>query len=343
MAEGIDSSAVYQQYDRIEMLKAFDDTKAGVKGLSDSGLFQLPQIFVRPPEELTAELKLEKGRVQVPVIDLSGIDRRRKQIVEQVRSAAETWGFFQVVSHGIPQSVCDGMIDGVRRFNEQDVDEKKKYYSRDTAKSVRYHSSSDGDELPSVCRDSTVEYSKHMVNLGNILLGLLSEALGLDTDFLGKMECLKGHRLHCHYYPACPEPELAIGTVKHSDAGFLTILVQNQLVSGLQVLCEGKWNDIQPVQGALVVNIGDLLQLVSNGKFRSNEHRAIASRMGPRISVACFFSGPIDNTAKIYGPIEELITKQNPAVYKAVALGDYVMNFLKTGMEDYRSLDYYKV
>ncbi|KAG6384349.1 hypothetical protein SASPL_155826 [Salvia splendens] len=362
MAQGIDSSAVYQQYDRMEMLKAFDDTKAGVKGLCDSGLFQLPQIFVRPPEELASELKHKKGQVQVPVIDLSG---RRREIVEQVRSAAETWGFFQVVSHGIPQSVCDGMIDGVRRFHEQDVDEKKKYYSRDTTKSVRYHSSYDlfmsktatwkdtltiscdssydRDELPSVCRDSTVEYSKHVEILGNILLGLLSEALGLNTDFLGKMECSKGHRLHCHYYPACPEPQLAIGTCKHSDAGFLTILLQNQLVCSLQVLCEGQWIDIQPVEGALVVNIGDLLQLVSNGKLRSNEHRAIANRIGPRISVACFFSGPIDNTSKIYGPIEELITKQNPAVYKGVAMGDYVMNFLTTGTEDYRALDYYKI
>lgn len=112
-----------------------------------------------------------------------------------------------------------------------------------------------------ICRYSTVEYSKHVEKLGNIVLGLLSEALGLKTEFLRDMECLKGHRLHCHYYPPCPEPELAIGLMKHSDSGFLTILLQNQLVSGLQVLYEGRWIDIQPVQGALVINIGDLLQV----------------------------------------------------------------------------------
>ncbi|XP_057771349.1 1-aminocyclopropane-1-carboxylate oxidase homolog [Salvia miltiorrhiza] len=367
-----DSSAIDQQYDRMQMLKAFDETKAGVKGLNDSGLFKLPEIFVRPSEELIADLKHEIAhQFQVPVIDLSGVDdsARRKQIVEEVRSAAETWGFFQVVNHGIPRSVCDGMIDGVRDFNEQDVDLKKKYYSRDTTRSVRYHSSYDlfmsrtaswkdtltiafnsgsdlldHQELPPICRDSTVEYSKHVEILGNILLGVLSEALGLEAEFLRtNMECSKGHRLHCHYYPPCPEPELAIGTPKHSDAGFLTVLLQNQLLSGLQVLYEGRWIDIQPVQGALVVNIGDLLQLVSNGKFRSNEHRAIANRNGPRISVSCFFSGPINNMAKIYGPIEELITKENPAVYKAVAMRDYLMNFLNTSLEDYRALDYYKV
>ncbi|XP_057771346.1 1-aminocyclopropane-1-carboxylate oxidase homolog 1-like [Salvia miltiorrhiza] len=366
-----DSSAVDHQYDRIQMLKAFDETKAGVKGLNDSGLFKLPEIFVRPSAELIADLKHEKAHeIEVPVIDLSGVDDggRRKQIVEEVRSAAETWGFFQVVNHGIPQRVVDGMIDGVRGFHEQDVDQKKKYYSRDTTRIVRYASSYDlftsrtaswrdtlsisvnsgshlldPQELPAICRDSTVEYSKHVENLGNILLGILSEGLGLKAEFLGNMECTKGHRLHGHYYPACPEPELAIGTTKHSDAGFLAILLQNQLVSGLQVLCEGRWIDILPVEGALVINIGDLLQLVSNGKFRSNEHRALANRDGPRISVACFFSGPIYNPAKIYGPIEELITEENPAVYKEIVISEYLMKFLATGLDNYRALDYYKV
>ena len=110
-------------------------------------------------------------------------------------------------------------------------------------------------------RDSTVEYSKHVEKLGNTLLELLSEGLGLKPEMLREMECSKGHRLHCHYYPACPEPQLAIGTTKHSDPGFLTILLQNQLVSALQVFYKDSWIDIQPVQGALVINIGDLLQV----------------------------------------------------------------------------------
>ncbi|XP_041991764.1 1-aminocyclopropane-1-carboxylate oxidase homolog 1-like [Salvia splendens] len=356
-----------EQYDRMKLLRDFEETKAGVKGLNDAGLFKLPQIFVRPPEELAQELKHDKAdqvEVEVPVVDLSG---GRREIVEQVRSAAETWGFFQVVSHGIPQSVCDGMIDGVRRFHEMDVDEKKKYYSRDARESVRYSSNFDlfnsktagwrdtlsisansgshllhPHQLPAVCRDSTVEYSKHVEKLGNILLELLSEGLGLKPEMLREMECSKGHRLHCHYYPACPEPHLAIGTAKHSDPGFLTILLQNQLVSALQVFYKDSWIDIQPVQGALVINIGDLLQLVSNGKYRSNEHRVIANGIGPRISVACFLSGPFGNTGKIYGPIQELITQENPAIYKEIVVKDYLMKFLNSGLDSYRALDYYK-
>ncbi|GFQ08507.1 1-aminocyclopropane-1-carboxylate oxidase homolog 7, partial [Phtheirospermum japonicum] len=98
----------------------------------------------------------------------------------------------------------------------------------------------------------------------------------------------------------------------------------------------------QPTPGALVVNVGDLLQLVSNGKFKSNVHRAIVSHIGPRISVACFFSGPV-NGAKIYGPIKELISEESPALYKDVALGEYVSKFISTSQDNYRALDYYKV
>ncbi|XP_073285006.1 1-aminocyclopropane-1-carboxylate oxidase homolog 1-like [Primulina huaijiensis] len=358
-----------QEYDRMEMLQAFDETRAGVKGLLDSGIQKIPRIFIRPYEELLQESSTYKrANVQVPVIDLSEIRNpdRRKLVVEEARIASVTWGFFQVINHGIPLPVLDGMIEGVREFNERDSEEKKKYYTRDNTKSVRFSSTydlftsrtaswrdtltlsfsdpdhpTDRNELPASCRESAIQYSKHVEILGNLLLGLLSDALGLQTDCLKNMECSKGHRLHCHYYPACPEPELSIGTGKHSDAGFLTILLQNQIRTGLQVMYEGQWVDIEPLRGALVVNIGDLLQLVSNGKFRSNEHRAISNEIGPRISVACFFSGPL-NEAKIYGPIKELISQESPPLYRDVVLSDYVAKFLSAGLDNYRALDYYK-
>ncbi|KAI3469742.1 hypothetical protein Pfo_026405 [Paulownia fortunei] len=365
MAGGIDVSAGDQQYDRIEMLKAFDKTGAGVKGLTDSGLLKVPKIFVRPPEELAEELTYKRTQIQVPVIDLSDIQNadRRKRIVEEVRIASETWGFFQVVNHGIPLTVVDGMIDGVRKFNEQDVAEKRRYYTRDITRRVRFNSNYDlftsgtanwrdsmsisfpdqicSDDLPASCRESTVEYSKHVAVLGNTLLQLLSEALGLKPDHLNNMECSKGHRLSCHYYPACPEPELTLGTTKHSDPGFLTILLQNQ-ISGLQVLHQGQWVNVEPTPGAFVINIGDLLQLVSNGNFISNKHRVIANCIGPRISVAYFFSGPI-NEVKIYGPIKELVSEENPAKYREVLLGDYIQKFLNTGLDENLGVDYYKL
>ncbi|KAA8527752.1 hypothetical protein F0562_035379 [Nyssa sinensis] len=224
-------------HDRAKELKAFDDTKAGVKGLVDAGMVNIPKIFIRPPDELAEELNHCRAHLQVPVIDLSGIENidMRKEIVNGVRIASEKWGFFQVVNHGIPLTVLDEMIDGVCKFHEQDLEVKKLFYTRDRMKKVRfdsnidlYHSRAanwrdtltiamlisdhiDPDEMPAACRDSTFEYMKNITKLGDTLFELLSEALGLKPDHLKGLECARGRTFVCHYYPACPEPNLTLG------------------------------------------------------------------------------------------------------------------------------------
>ena len=107
-----------------------------------------------------------------------------------------------------------------------------------------------------------MEYCRQVQVLGRVLFGLLSEALGLNPAHLQRMDCAKGHSILFHYYPACPEPELTMGTTRHSDPDFLTILLQDH-IGGLQVLSHNGWVDVPPVPGALVVNIGDLLQVTS--------------------------------------------------------------------------------
>ena len=133
---------------RVEQLKAFDDTKKGVKGLVDSGAKTIPCIFIRPSDELSEDLKFPNVQRQVPIIDFEGIDRkdRYEEIVKQILEASQKWGFFQVVNHGIPSHVLDKMLDGLRMFHELDGEIKKQFYTRElitTGKTFVYNSNYD--------------------------------------------------------------------------------------------------------------------------------------------------------------------------------------------------------
>lgn len=135
-------------YDRMKELKEFDESKAGVKGLIDSAsgtIEKLPRIFVHAPEDRGTTADGEGTDLQVPIIDIQSIDNpsRRMAVVDEVREAAKTWGFFQLVNHGCPVSLMDEMIAAVKQFHELDKEEKAKYYSMDVKSKVRYSSNFD--------------------------------------------------------------------------------------------------------------------------------------------------------------------------------------------------------
>ncbi|PON66652.1 Oxoglutarate/iron-dependent dioxygenase [Trema orientale] len=357
-----DEAAPAVKCDRATELKAFDETKAGVKGLVDAGITEIPRIFYISISDNHIENSSVSGVAQlsVPVIDLGGLTGdsfRRKEVVDRVREASEKQGFFQIVKHGIPECVMEEMIDGVRRFYEQETEVKKAFYTRDFTKPVVYNTNNDlysspsvdwrdtlycrmapnpprPEDLPLVCRDILMEYTKQVSRLGILLFELISEALGLNPNHLYEIDCAEGLNVLCHYYPPCPQPELTMGATKHTDIDFLTVLLQDH-IGGLQVLMDNKWIDVSHQPGALV--------LISNDKFKSVEHRVLASRMGPRVSIGSFFTTGIMPTSKLYGPIKELLSENNPPKYRETTIRDYLACFRSKCLDGTSALDHFKL
>lgn len=110
------------------------------------------------------------------------------------------------------------------------------------------------------------DYVQSIIKLRETLSELLSEALGLNSDYLSRTECMKSEFLTWLYYPACPEPDLAFGAPQHSDPTFLTILLQDT-IGGLQFLHQDHWVDVPPIPGALIAHIGDLMQVAVDLKI----------------------------------------------------------------------------
>ncbi|KAL8103552.1 hypothetical protein AgCh_027941 [Apium graveolens] len=340
-------------YDALKEIKEFDDTKAGVKWLVDSGVSKIPNFFIHPQD------KLPKTDVQLdlPVVSLEGFEdaNRRAEIVAEIREACENWGFFRITKHGIPDAVTDGVLERGRQFHEQPKELKMEFYTRDLKRKVKYYSTLDlfvtkigqwrdtvncdfdngivnCDGVPSILSKAMGEYVEYLFKLKKVLSELLSEALGLSSDHLSYLRCLETQKIGCHYYPPCPQPELTLGTSKHSDPNFLTILLQDN-IGALQILHENKWMDVPPMKESLLVNVGDLLQLITNDKFKSVRHRVVANHEGPRVSIASFFYPSNDELTKPYGPIKELVSVDNQAKYKEISTLEYIKYYMSRGLD----------
>ncbi|VVB07226.1 unnamed protein product [Arabis nemorensis] len=363
--------------DRLNEFTAPVSMKAGVKGLVDADITQVPRIFHFPSSALSnnnGPSDISGLNLTVPIIDLGDIIKdhddntaARNVVVSKIKEASETWGFFQVINHGVPLTVLEEIKQGVRRFHEEDPEVKKQYTSptgfnnqkfiyshnfdlndssplnwRDTFICFLAPDPPNPDEIPLACRDAMIEYSKHVMEFGAFLFQLLSEALSLESEMLKKMDCLKGLFMACNYYPPCPQPDLTLGINKHTDNSFLTLLLQDQ-IGGLQVLHQDYWVDVPPIPGALVVNIGDFMQLITNDKFSSVEHRVRANRDGPRISVACFFSSSLFPNPTVYGPIKELLSDENPAKYREITIPEYTAGYLANSFDGKSYLSNYRI
>jgi isopenicillin N synthase-like dioxygenase len=175
-------------------------------------------------------------------------------------------------------------------------------------------------KLPVKFRDAIDAYAAEMKNLGLQILHLMAKALHMKAEDIETLFREGMQSMRMNYYPPCPRPELVTGLCPHSDAVGLTILLQVNEMEGLQIKKDGAWIPVAPLPNAFVVNIGDILEIVTNGAYRSVEHRATVNSTKERLSIATFLSTNLDGDL---GPAPSLVTPETPAKFKTVGAVDY--------------------
>lgn len=147
-------------------------------------------------------------------------------------------------------------------------------------------------DLIGLSRHAIEQYVAEARNIFNDILEALAEALSLERHVF--LQNFNPHEtvinLRVNYYPPCPRPDQALGLTPHTDASALTLLLQFEASGGLQVLKDMEWVTVPWPKDAMLVNVGDLLEIMSNGIFRSPWHRVVTQMDIERFSVALFYN-----------------------------------------------------
>eukprot|EP01018_Ginkgo_biloba_P036317 Gb_14029 [translate_table: standard] len=325
-----------------------------VQYVAESRPETIPLEFVRPVEErpinTTFNDDIGLGR-QIPVIDMCSLEapELREKTFKEIARASKEWGIFQVINHGISPSLFESLETVGKQFFQLPQEEKEAYACTGedgsfTGYGTKLACTTDGrqgwsdfffhmlwppalkdfskwPQKPSSYIEVTEEYSNRILGVLNKLLSALSISLELQESAL--KDALGGENLEMelkiNYYPTCPQPEVAFGVVPHTDMSALTILKPND-VPGLQVWKDEKWITAHYVPNALIIHIGDQIQILSNGKFKSVLHRSLVNKEKVRMSWPVFCSPPLDT---VIGPLKELIDDSNPPLYNARTYREY--------------------
>ena len=306
---------------------------------------------------------------QFPAIDISALHDAKaaagvQAVAREIADACRDSGVFQIVNHGIPDALIDGVWrethgffrlprevkQSIARTNEN----SRGYYDRELTKNARdlkevfdfgnvpfpdlpdNHPRNrsvvgDQNQWPSrqpLFEQTLKEYFKACEQLGLKLLGAFCIGLDLFPDLLHR-HFTGDHTsfVRLNYYPLedplGPEDSATVTPLgdmalhHHTDAGALTILLQDD-VGGLQVCVEERWHDVAPMEGALVVNTGDMMQVWSNDLYKAALHRVLPRTGRERYSLPFFFNPSYDTD---YAPLETVIA--DGAKYRAINWGEF--------------------
>ncbi|VAI87469.1 unnamed protein product [Triticum turgidum subsp. durum] len=314
---------------------AADYRLKGVRHLSDTGITRLPGRYVLPASDRPSRSVSAGTRVKLPVVDLGRlrVPSERAAVLKTLEAACREFGFFQVVNHGVDvDGAATRMLDVAARFFELPFQDRARYMSADVRAPVRYGTSFNQandavlcwrdflklscapplrdvvpswPDSPADLREVAAEYASANRRVFVEVVEAALEAMGVGggDGVMEELATAGSHMMTVNCYPACPQPELTLGMPPHSDYGFLTLVLQDD-VEGLQVMHGGEWLTVDPVPGSFVVNVGDHFEIYSNGRYKSVLHRVGVNSTRPRISVASFHSVGAE---RVVGPAAELL------------------------------------
>ncbi|MCE2055633.1 hypothetical protein HAX54_043078 [Datura stramonium] len=247
--------------------------------------------------------------------------------------------FANVINHGISQSILDEAISSSFDFFQLPTEDKEKFMPNDVYKPVRYGTSlKDGEdkvqfwrvflkhyanplndwiklwpENPLDYREKMGKYAEEVQKLAIKIMGMITEGLGLGPTYLSQNVKDGMNVIAVNCYLPRPQPGLALGLPPHSDYSIFTVVLQSFV--GLEILDtqDNEWRVVQYLHGALQVHVGDHLEILSNGLYKSVVHRETLNSHKTRISISSLHSLGMDEKIKT---AEELVDAEHPKRYK---------------------------
>ncbi|KAL6898020.1 hypothetical protein ACP4OV_006616 [Aristida adscensionis] len=286
----------------------------------------------------------------IPVVDLSRLPSDAGEAAK-LRSALATWGLVIVTNHGVEAYVVDGLTEAAREFFRQPMEEKLKCsnlvegkrfrlegYGNDPVMAQdqildwndRLHLNMEPEEHrdlaqwpqhPEPFRDLMLKYASKIKTVRDNILRAMAEILELDEDyFISQMGDKAEAVARFNYYPPCPMPELVFGLKPHTDGSLLTVVLLDRDVGGLQVQRDGVWFNVPSIPDTLLINMGDSMEIMCNGIFKSPVHRVVTNADKERMSLAMFYGVGSD---KVLEPAPGLLDEKRPARYRRITVKDF--------------------
>ncbi|KAK4387213.1 protein SRG1 [Sesamum angolense] len=189
-------------------------------------------------------------------------------------------------------------------------------------------------------RDVVEVYASEQEILAMKIVKLMAKALDMKYEEMETLFAEGMHSTRMNYYPPCPQPELVTGLCPHSDAVGLAILLQANEMEGLQIKKDGVWIPVSPLPNAFIVIVGDILEILTNGAYKSIEHRAVVNSKKERLSVATFLNPKLDGDL---GPAASLVTAGTPAKFKRIGVTEYFKGYFSRELVGKSYLDLMRV